>query len=60
MRRRVPSFFSRDPSGEQCRLGIGGDAKGPDICFLESSLLIAVVISVGKSVVERRLGGWLA
>ena len=38
-----PSSFSRVPVGEQFRFGHGGDAKGPAMCPLRSSLDIPFV-----------------
>ena len=38
-----PSGLSLVPSGLQCRFGIGGQEKGPEMCFLFTSLFIAVV-----------------
>ena len=61
MRRRVPSFSSRDPGGEeQCRLGNGEVVYGPDVCFLLTSFISAVVTSVECSVADKRLRGRVA
>ena len=55
--RLVPSFFSRDPRGEQCRLRSGGSEYGPAVCFRESSLQMAAVTASEFSVAERRFLG---
>ena len=57
MRRRVPSFFSLDPKGEQCKLGQGGWRKGPEVCLRLSSLFMASVTAPGYIVADKRFFG---
>ena len=57
IKRREPSFFSRDPRGEQCRLGIGDVVNGPDVCPRLTSFARASETSVECSVADSRLWG---
>ena len=55
--RREPSFFSREPSGEQCKFFHGGLLNGPEMCLRWSSLHSAEVTASWCSVAERRFLG---
>ena len=55
--RALPSGFERMPMGLQCRFGIGGSLKGPEMWELRSSLFIASVTSSELFMADFRLVG---
>ena len=47
MMHQVPSFLGTTPRGEQWRLGMGGDRKGPAVWLLDTSLARAAEMASG-------------